>query len=195
MPGHVDRQSALTLSDGTPVDATHGLPSTLANTLDNINDSIDVPLHTVRFVGNVGVTASSAYAAGQLLGAVQVFTPVVRNAGLGAIVDTVTLYDNSKQNAAIDVLFFNTATSSTTFTDKAAIAIAGVDLTTLAGHVSVLSTNYCSFNANSIATVSGVGLRLKPIPGTIVYVALVSRGTPAYANTADLSVAISCRQD
>jgi|SRR5579872_339991 len=195
MAGHVDRQAALTLSDGTPVDATHGLPSTLANTLDNTNDSIDVPLHTVRFAGNLGVTSGSAYATGQLLGLVQTFTGVVRNAGLGAVVDTITLYDNSKQNAAVDVIFFNTATISTTYTDKATLVIAASDVTALAGHVSVLSANYASFSANSIATLTNVGLRLKPTPGTIGYVLLVCRGTPTYANSTDLSLAITLRQD
>lgn len=195
MAENFDRRVEIILNDGTSVGPGNALPNTLDTTLDNSDDSIDVPLHTARFLGNLGVTPNSAYAAGELLGIVQVFTGVVRSAGLGAIVDTITIYDNSKQNAAIDVLFFDNATFSTTFTDHAALAIAAADLTALAGHVSLTSTNYCSFSANSIATFTDVGLRLKPTPGTIVYVALVCRGTPTYANSTDLSVAISVKQD
>lgn len=148
------------------------------------------------------VTATPAvdtniYASGDLVGTKITLTSATRVAtGRGRVV-SVTLVDQAKQSAAIDVVFFNADPSGTTFTDNAALDVADADALKFAGHVSIVAGNYAAFADNSAATVavSGMGIAVQPTDGQTLYACLVSRGTPTYAAATDLKLSVGIIQD
>ena len=132
---------------------------------------------------------TNAYASGDLIGAKLSLTVPYWQAGdtTGFLIKSVSLKDLSKQNAAIDVVFFHANPSGTTFTDNAALDIADADLANVAGFAQV--TTYASFNDNSYGQASNLALPVIMPAGATLYACLVSRGTPTYA-ASDLSLRV-----
>src|SRR5919108_1061175 len=79
------------------------------------------------------VTASSAYASGNAVGALLTFAGMARVAGQGGVLQTVLLRDKAGQNVPYDLLLFDAAPS--TPTDKQALALSDVDLAKCIGVV------------------------------------------------------------
>jgi hypothetical protein len=130
------------------------------------------------------------YASGDLIGGLLTFDGV-RLIG-GAVIKTITLVDQAKQNAAIDLILFGGNLSGTTLTNNGVLDVADADLLTYLGHVSIPAANYAPFNDNSAATVKDINLYLLPAAtGTAIYGLLVSRGTPTYAASTDLQLSVT----
>lgn len=124
---------------------------------------------------------TNAYSAGDFMGTGILTIPDSMYLG-GGVLHTVTLVDLTKQNSAIDLLFFTTACTNTTFTNNSALDVHDTDILTFIGHVSIATTDYSSLNDNSVATVRNIGLTLNAGSSTkSIYCAPVCRGTPTYA--------------
>ena len=144
---------------------------------------------TVTLRTTVTVTATAYEANDNIGGKLTIPAPEI------GVIDSVRIVDQAAQAAAMDVVFFYDNPSGTTFTDETAQDMADADLGKTIGHVGVTSGDYSTFADNSIATVANIGL-----PYTIdvkgqngacnMYVALVARGTPTFAATTDLELAI-----
>jgi hypothetical protein len=146
--------------------------------------------HTQRFAGTPTLS-TAVYASGDLLGTL-LTAPAARVAGQGFVVLDVCVTDLGKQNQPVDVVFFDAAPSSTTFTDNSALDVADADLPKARGFVSLGTAKYCSFNDNSMAS-DRVDRALNPASGTLWY-CLVARGTPTYG-TGDVTVSLGILQD
>jgi hypothetical protein len=147
----------------------------------------------VNAVATPVITASSAYASGNALGGLLTFKGLT-NAGFGKLISAV-LTDKGNQKSAIDLLLFNKALG-TTQTDKTAIAIASGDLLNLIGRISFPSASYTTIGNSSNAECTLSNLQLAMIANALtasndVYGQLVCRGTPTYASTSDIQVALS----
>jgi hypothetical protein len=110
------------------------------------------------------------------------------------IIHSVIIQDLSKQSGALDIVFFDSNPTATTFTDNAALDIADADLPKVIGVVSVLASDYAAFNDNSVATVKGISLPVKSLSSNNLWIAVVSRDTKTYVAD-ELSIAISILQD
>ena len=138
------------------------------------------------------VSAAVAYAAGDSVGGkITLANAIPISAGRGTI-EAVILTDLAKQDAALDILFFNDDPSGTTFTDNAAFDLADADIGKYAGHVSLVAANYSSLADNSVAVLRNVGLPFK-LAGTTLYAHIVSRGTPTYAAVGDITLRVLIR--
>jgi len=85
------------------------------------------------------------------------------------------------QNAAFDIIFFDSNPTATTFTDNSAIDIADADLPKVIGVVNVGAGDYDASADSSVATTLGQQIVLQNASGTNkVWIALISRGTPTY---------------
>lgn len=142
------------------------------------------------------VTASmlpdtNAYSDGDLVG--DLIT--ISNAPKSGIIETLTLVDQAKQDAALDLLIFAANPSATTFTDNGALDVADADLLKILGVVRIAAADYCDIADNAVATVRGVGLAYVAEAG-VLYAALLSNGaTPTYAATGDLLMALTIIPD
>lgn len=138
---------------------------------------------------------AGAYVAGYDIGGKLTLTSAVRVSGGSGIINSLILSDKGKQNSAVDIIFFDADPASTTFTDNAALTVADADLTKIIGVVNITANDYASFADNSVATVKNLGLAFKVTTSTNIYATVVSRGTPTYASTSDLSLKVKMYQD
>lgn len=153
----------------------------------------------VPITGNT-IGVSGAYVSGDTLGtgnpvAIEVFRA---NNGSG-VLQSITLGDLTKQDGLVDVIFFGSNPSATTFTDNAALDIADADLPKIIGTVSIVAADYSDFNDNSVATKVGIGLPLLNTSTTAttklkLWLAFVSRDTKTYSAN-ELSANIGVLQD
>lgn len=146
---------------------------------------------------NVSATPTvdtNIYASGDLIGTKMEFdVGQFRDAG-GFILDSVTLVDQAKQSANVDLVLFNADPSGTTFTDNAAFDVADADMSKICAVVSL--TTHVTFNDNSlsIARDQGIPIKLgKSLASQRLYGALVARATPTFAAATDVRVTLGVR--
>lgn len=140
------------------------------------------------------ISASPDYSSGDLIGTLMTFAAASDNARLGSI-ESVLLTDLAAQNAAIDVIFFDSNPDATTFTDNAALDIADADLTRICAIVKLAAADYSAFADNSAVQVGAQGRKFALNGSEILYACLVSRGAPNYASTSDLKLTVGLHLD
>lgn len=139
--------------------------------------------------------STSAYAAGDLVGDKITLSGAARVTGATGIIQSIVIVDDADQGAEIDVVFFDTDPSNTTFTDNSAFDAADDDLENCIGVVTVAASDYASFNDNAVGTAANVGLAFEVSGSNAIYAALVTRGTPTYAATDDVTLRVTVLQD
>lgn len=149
----------------------------------------------VKLTGaQVGVDGA-AYGSGDVLGdKCPIKIEAVRSQSDTGIIHSVIVQDLSNQSGAIDIVFFDSNPSSTTFTDNAALDINDADLPKVIGIVSVVAADYKSFADNAVATVKGIALPIKSLSSPNLWIAVVSRDTKTYVAD-ELSIAIGILLD
>lgn len=139
-------------------------------------------------------STGAAYADGDLIGAKMTFSNILRSDIGGAMVVSAEVLDASTNAAALDLLLFNADVSTASVYssgDNAALAVAAADLANLVGVVSFSTGDYSQFADNEIAVVNNIGLGVYMPNGQDLYGVMVSRGTPTYTSTDDLTVRIN----
>lgn len=131
------------------------------------------------------------YAAGDNVGGLLTFANAARLAGGGGILNVLSIIDKGKQDAELELWLF-----SETFTPGADNAAWDPSDADLANFITVLSTadgNYYDATDNSVASLEVA--RRYDLLGISLFGRLVTRGTPTYASTTDLTVKIGLVQD
>ena len=150
----------------------------------------------VKLTGaQIGVSGA-AYSAGDVIGDTSpIAVELVRGSNGTAILQSVISHDLSAQNAAFDIVFFDSNPTATTFTDNSAIDIADADLPKVIGVVNVVAGDYDASADSSVATTLNQQIVLQNASDTNkVWIALISRGTPTYVADC-LSVSFGVLQD
>lgn len=124
----------------------------------------------------VGVN-TDAYTAGDLVGTKLTLPGVFEYGPMEPYLVSIAVQDLTKQNAALDFLFFDSDPTATTFTNNAAFDVADADLNKILGYASL--TDYTSFADSSVGSVGSLGLAVRPA-GSALYAAIIARGTPTY---------------
>lgn len=134
---------------------------------------------------------TSAYASGDDIGGKLTFTNAVCSTASSFKVQGVVVSDKSSNAVAYDLVLFSANPASTTFTDQAALDIADGDLAKVLPIVNIASTDQFTFADNSVSSLSSLasGGFVTATGGTL-YGALVSRGTPTYASSSDVTVTL-----
>lgn len=142
---------------------------------------------------NTPTIQAAAYATGELIAPLITFSdPFGFDTGYGynndMLIQDVIVTDLGMQSVNLDIVFFDTNPSNTTFTLNAAFDIHDTDLLNVVGIAHV--TDWSDFSDNSV----GQALNLE-IPAAIanaasLYAAIVSRGAPTYASTTDLTLRV-----
>lgn len=148
---------------------------------------------TIRCTAAQTVTAA-AYSAGNVVGSLITCPNAVRAAGLGGLLQSAMVLDKAGQLVSYDLFLFDSAPTSPT--DKTTIALSSADLAKIAMPVVPISGGSLGA-ASTMAVVGGGGLgyafRLRS--GTTLYGILVTRGTPTYASTSDVTVDLTLLPD
>jgi hypothetical protein len=145
---------------------------------------------SVRISQTPTVSTTPAYTAKDAVGGLLTFAGAVREAGSSGVLMGVTVIDASQQRPSLElVLFDRTFTAST---DNAIFDPSDADLANCIGVVGINS--WADFNDNSVAQVSGVSLPLV-LNGTSLFGQLLTRGTPTFVATSDITVIVTILQD
>ncbi len=170
----VDQYGYIILSSGGSGGASPGSPLPISSPA------------TLRGTQTPTITSGSAYASGNVVGGLLTFANMARVAGQGGVLQGGFLKDKSGNNTPYDLFLFDAA--PVTPTDKTAVALVAADL---AKSIGVMSFSGAALGASStmgVMTVAGFGMPFKLTSGTTIYGVLVTRGTPTYSGTADVSV-------
>lgn len=153
---------------------------------------------TVQPTDTPAVTAS-AYTAGNVVGGVLSFSNAVRTQNAinsGRLQNVLVTSKSTQALVEMDLYLFNANPTGSTFTDKAAPAIAAADIPKLIAKVALMSVdanlgaNYTSWQALGIGLVFQLGSG-----NTTLYAVLVTRGTPTFASTSDITVTLGIQDD
>lgn len=126
---------------------------------------------------------SATYATGRTLGTGNpIALELTRSQTGSGVLQTVCLQDLSAQSGAVDIIFFDSNPSATTFTNNVALDIADADIAKIIGFVSITSSDYSAFADNVVGQKNNIGLVLKSAtaPYNKIYVAFVSRDAKTY---------------
>lgn len=130
---------------------------------------------------------TGAYATGELIGSKLTFAPAAGSSakGTGYIV-SVLITDKAKQAVDLELVLFRANPSATTFTDQAAFDPADADLANVVAAISLTSAaSHFAYSDNSVHYVGSLAL---PYRGVTLYGALISRGTPTFAASTDVTI-------
>lgn len=146
-----------------------------------------------RFMQYVDVTPVvdlAAYSSGDLIGHAVMEFDLDKHGKVekGGILQSVIITDLAKQNATLDVVFFATNPTATSFTDQAEFDIDDADLIRIIGVATV--SDWKSFKDNSVGQELQLALPFIMAGGNTLYGAIVARGTPDFVSTSDLTIRI-----
>jgi hypothetical protein len=144
----------------------------------------------IRISQTPTVTAG-AYSANDAVGGLLTFANAARVAGYGGVIKDVLILDDAGQDAALELWLFNA--TFTAMTDNAAWAPSEADLRKLVGIIATSSGAYFAAGTPSAARVECY--QRYDCTGTSLFGQLVTRGTPTYVATDDVTVIIGLLQD
>lgn len=153
---------------------------------------------TTKYVSVTPTVDTSAYAAKDSIGGVMTFTNITcQGSNKGQLV-AVMVSDKADNAVEYDLLTFNSSPGGT-FTDQATVDPSDADLLLMNPVINIASTDHFSFNDNGFSSISSLGSRVQAynaetLPGTL-YAVLVSRGTPTYATSSDVTVTLGIQCD
>ena len=150
-------------------------------------------------VGSPGITISQtptvsagvAYAADEAVGGLLTFADAARVVGGGGVIKDVIILDDAGQDAELELWLFNAA--FTAMVDNAAWAPSEPDLRNL---VAIITTSDGAWFAAGTPSAARVEVSQRyDLGGTSLFGQLVTRGTPTFAATDDITVIIGLLQD
>ena len=142
--------------------------------------------------------STDIYADGDVIGSAEISLPLaVRADGLvesSGIIQAVIVTDLAAQGANLDIYFFDRELTNTTFTDNGSWDISDIDLLTLIGVGAI--TDWRTLNSNSNGQLLNLGIPFViPAGATTLFAVMVSRGTPTYTTSLDLTLRVAILQD
>ena len=141
------------------------------------------------------ITSGSAYAAGNVVGALLTFTPVVRGGDfLSGLIDGIILQDKNHNSVPYDLwLFDSSPAAGSTITDKTNLTISAAGLAAAIGFWNL--NNWSAAGSGGAISYTSVKQYYKLASGTTLYGILIARGTPTYASTSDVTVKLVLGED
>lgn len=144
-----------------------------------------------KSISQTPVVTAGAYSANDVVGGLLTFEGASRDHDEGGVIKDVIILDDAGQDAALELWLFKE--TFTAIADNAAWAPSEADLRNL---VAVISTSDGTWYAAGTPSVSRIEVSQRyDLTGTSLFGQLVTRGTPTYAATDDVTVIIGLLQD
>lgn len=153
---------------------------------------------TLLNVGGDGITISQtptitagAYAAGDAVGGLLTFANAGRQTGVGGVIKNIILIDEAGIDTSLELWLFDQA--FTPMADNAAWAPSTADLQNLVG---IIYSSNGSWSAAGTPSVNDIEVSKRyDVVGTSLYGQLVTRGTPTFVATDDITVKLCLLRD
>ena len=144
-----------------------------------------------KTIGVIPTVTAGAYSAGDTVGGLMTFANAARATGAGGVLKSVVLLDDAGQDAELELWLFNV--TFTAIADNAAWAPSEADLEKL---ICVVSTTDGAWRAADTPSANVIEVAQRyDLVGTSIFGQLVTRGTPTYAATDDVTVKNGLLQD
>lgn len=191
----VYRNGAVTVPEGT-----QALVGLTANGTPDTSISPSTESHIGQIGGEVGsvsavptVTAAT-YSTGNVIGSLLTFTNLARITDKTGHIEQVLIHSKSSQSTPIDLIFFHSLPSSTTFTNASAYSLNVADFDKISGVAHVV--DWTNNGTPSVGQALNLNIPFLPVSGTRdVYGVLVARGTLTLTSTSDISVRVKGSRD
>jgi hypothetical protein len=134
-------------------------------------------------------TTAGAYSDGDNIGGLLKFKAADIYMDRVGYIQSAVLTDRASQEIDTDLIIFRDNPENSTFTDNAAFDVHDNDLDKILGIITF--DTYKTFNDNSIASEGQLSIPFNIVESQI-FAALVTRGTPTYASTSDITIRINC---
>lgn len=151
-------------------------------------------------VGGEGITISQtptitagAYSAGDTVGGLLTFANAARVAGLGGVIKNMLIIDDAQQSVELELWLFNQ--TFTPIADNAPWAPSVADLENLIAIITTESGDWFESSNQGVADVEASKRFDLIAAGTSLFGQLVTRATPTFVATTDLTVKIALLQD
>ena len=141
-------------------------------------------------ISQTPTVTAGAYSADDAVGGLLTFANAARVAGGGGFIEGVLLIDDAGQDAATELWLFSE--TFTAMSDNAAWAPSEADLRNLVGIIDTAKGTYYAAGTPSVAVVEAD--QRFDLLGTSLFGQLVTRGTPTYVATDDITVILEVRQ-
>jgi len=142
-------------------------------------------------ISQTPTVTAGAYAANDAVGGLLTFANAARESGGGGVVKDVIILDDAGQDAAMELWLFNA--TFVAMADNALWAPSEADLRKL---VAIISTTDGAWFAAGTPSAARVEVSQRyDLAGTSLFGQLVTRGTPTFAATDDISVVLGLLQD
>jgi hypothetical protein len=135
---------------------------------------------------------AGAYSAGDAVGGLLTFAGAARVAGDGGVIKHVLIQDNAGQDVELELWLFNA--TFTAMADNAPWAPSTADLLNKVAIISTADGDWFAAGTPSVARVE-CSQAYHCEGGTSLFGQLVTRGTPTFAATDDVSVSVGLLQD
>jgi len=145
---------------------------------------------SITIIANPTVTAG-AYSAGDCVGGVLTFAAAARATGDGGVIKDVVIVDDAGQDAQLELWLFNQTFTSPG--DNAAWAATEAQLHNLVAVITSVDGSWFATGTPSVLVVEAS--QQYTCAATSLFGQLVTRGTPTYVATDDISVVIGLLQD
>ena len=119
------------------------------------------------------------YADGDVLAATQELASAVRASGTTGVIQSIGFIDDDDQGQALDIVILDSDVALGS--ENAAVSIADGDADNILGIVRVAAGDYIDLVGSQWAQPSFDPIVVKPVTGTSLYVAVISRGTGTYS--------------
>jgi hypothetical protein len=141
-------------------------------------------------ISQTPAVTAGAYAANDAVGGILTFANAARVAGGGGFIEGMVLLDDAGEDAATELWLFSE--TFTAMADNAAWAPSEADLRNLVGIITTANGAYFAAGTPSAAVVEAD--QRFDLLGTSMFGQLVTRGTPTYVATDDVTVILKIRQ-
>jgi len=146
---------------------------------------------SIKSISQTPTITAGLYSGGDALGGLLTFAQMTNAQGTG-IVTSFIVIDEGAQSAALDLVLFDQTFTATA--DNSAFTVSDADAVNIIGVVPVVAGDYVDMMASDTATVKNIGLAFKARNTGTIFGQLVTRGTPTYAATDDITVKLVVEQ-
>ena len=144
-------------------------------------------------ISQTPTVTAGAYVANDAVGGLLTFANAARSTGGGGVIKTVVIIDDAGQDSELELWLFNQ--TFTAMADNAAWAPSEADLENLVGVISTEDSSQGWLDAGTPSAITIDVATRYDLTGTSLFGQLVTRGTPTFAATDDVSVHIGLLQD
>lgn len=142
----------------------------------------------------IPVISAASYSAGDCVGGLQVINVATRDAGLGALLESIVLIDAAAQSADLIFVFFKNEPNAAGLIDATPAVIDAADYNKIIATHAITSAEYSNVGAVSVASVGSIAKMLTSGDQPDLFLTIIAVGTPTYGSSSDLIINLGLMQ-